>query len=323
MAVQIPLLAVDGGGTKCVAMFVDERGNLLGAGRSGSCNYQSVGQAVVKQELISAIRDALHEYEAMGDRSESSSIVVECAVFALAGLDTDYDREIISFFVQEVLAELNIKVDQLIIENDGLAALLGATSGKAGVLVIAGTGSIVFGINGQGERTRVGGWGHIVGDEGSGYWIGKKAIIAILYAEDGRGKPTRLSEWIFPHLDVKNSEELFNWTYSADATIDQIAGLQKLVRTAYLAGDEVSKELLEAAVQELFLGVSTVIKKLGLVDSPFTIILQGGVLENGDFMRELLIEKLQKLAPLSQLYTASNEPIEGIIALGLSVLKDS
>ncbi|WP_442603598.1 N-acetylglucosamine kinase [Paenibacillus sp. KN14-4R] len=320
MPVQIPLLAVDGGGTKCLAMVVDEKGNILGTGRSGSCNYQGVGRAAVKQELILAIREALNGFEVIQD-SLDQSIEVECAVFALAGLDTNYDREIIYSLVDEALDELNMKVDNLIIENDGFAALIGATGGKAGVLVIAGTGSIVFGINEQGESARAGGWGHVVGDEGSGYWIGKRAITAILCAEDGRGKPTRLGEWILPHLGVKDSEDLYNWTYSDEATIEKIAGLQAMVRTAYIAGDEVSKELLEAAVHELFSGVRIVIEKLGLIQTPITIILQGGVLENGDFMRQLLMEKLQKLAPLSKLYTVSNEPIEGIIAMGLSKLK--
>lgn len=316
----IPLLAVDGGGTKSLAVFTDAKGNIVGQGRAGSCNYQGVGMEAAARELIAAVRAAL---EASGQGEAFAAIgklKVECAVFAMAGLDTEKDRTVIKGMVQEVLDHLRIRVKLLVVENDGFTALLGATDGDPGILIIAGTGSIIFGINEQGVSARAGGWGHRAGDEGSGYWIGKRAITAILKAEDGRGKPTRLGEWIFPHLNLQNAEDLFNWTYSSEYSVEKVAQLSQWVRLAFAEGDSVSRELLEEASDELFHGARAVIRKLKMSRTPFKIVLQGGVLQNGEFMRQLLVEKFHAHSPYAILDTAKKEPIFGVIAMGMSYL---
>ncbi|WP_409345519.1 N-acetylglucosamine kinase [Paenibacillus sp. MBLB4367] len=319
---RIPLLAVDGGGTKCLAVFVDSEGNVWGEGKAGSCNYQGVGREAVIRELIEAIRGAIGEISLKREPTcENMEWEVDCAVFALAGLDTEFDRNVIRALVEEVLNRLQIRVQSLIVENDGFAALLGATDGGPGILIIAGTGSIIYGINEQGVSARAGGWGHRVGDEGSGYWIGKQAITAILKAEDGRGKPTRLGEWIIPHLGLSNAEDLYNWVYHADYSVDKAAELSRMVSIAMAKGDEVSRELLVAAADELFEGACAVIRKLNMRNTPFKIVLQGGVLQNDDFIHQALIEKFRAFTPLAVPDKARKEPIYGVIAMGLSYMK--
>ncbi|NRF92020.1 N-acetylglucosamine kinase [Paenibacillus frigoriresistens] len=321
---KIPLLAIDGGGTKCFAVFMDLEGNMLGQGKGGSCNYQGIGRDAAVRELIHGIQEAIVD---LGRDSEDftkySNIEIECAVFGLAGLDTEYDRQIIMGLVSEVLEYLHIQVQHLVVDNDGFAALLGATAGEPGILVIAGTGSIVFGINGQGETTRSGGWGHRVGDEGSGYWIGKQAVMAILKAYDGRSEATRMGEWIFPHLGMNNEEELFNWIYSSDYSVEKLSELSRLVSLAALEGDYVAETILTAAGHELFLCVRAVIKQLKFEDKPFKMILQGGVLQNEDLVGDTLVQKLIELTPLVQLETAKKEPIYGVMAMGISYLKST
>lgn len=318
----IPLLAVDGGGTKCLAVFMDTKERWLGQGRAGSCNYQGIGREAALQELTQGIRAALVNYEKQQSCSlKNKKIEVECAVFGLAGLDTEYDRHIIAGMVGEVLQSLKIEVKHLLVENDGLAALLGATAGEPGILVIAGTGSIVYGINQEGISARAGGWGHKVGDEGSGYWIGKQAIMAVLKAEDGRGEPTELGSWILPHLGLKTPEDLFNWIYSADYSVEKVGELSRFVSYAVSGGDQVAHQILKVAGHELFLGAHAVVNKLDLLDKPFKIILQGGVLQNDNLVRQLLMEKIRKYTTLAKIDVAKHDPIYGVLAKGLSYLK--
>ncbi|MFF2156281.1 N-acetylglucosamine kinase [Paenibacillus chitinolyticus] len=315
---SIPLLAVDGGGTKCLAVFTDRQGKIEGTGRGGSCNYQTTGKEAAVDELVRAMKIAKEE---LGEPPVADEALrVECAVFGMAGLDTGYDRQIIEGLVREALSRAEIRAERVVVENDGLAALLGATDGKPGVLLIAGTGSIVYGVNGQGRSARAGGWGYRVGDEGSAYWIGKQALTAILQTLDGRQGPTSLARRVLPYLDLRSEEELYNWVYSADYRVDTVAELSLLVSDSAREGDASSLRILEAAADELFYGGLAVIEKLGMKDTSFTLILQGGVLQNNEFVRSTLTKKLREFAPSCNLEEIKKEPIYGVIAQGLSLL---
>ncbi|MFM1654368.1 N-acetylglucosamine kinase [Brevibacillus sp. B_LB10_24] len=321
---KIPLLAVDGGGTKCLAVFVDEQDVIVGQGRAGSCNYQGIGKEAAARELVQAIRAAMEDAALNRDDADwpaGLGIVVECAVFGLAGLDTEHDRKKVRGIVEEVLQRLHIQVNHLIVENDGFAALLGAVEAGPGILAIAGTGSIVYGIDEHGRSVRAGGWGHRIGDEGSGYWIGKQAIAAVLKAHDGRGVRTRLGEWILSHLGLPDVEALFIWIYSSEYSVEKVAELSRFVTMAALAGDREARSILTCAGDELFLAVSAVAGRLDLQNRRFKLVLQGGVLQNDGYVRQRLIDRIRKYAPFVQVDKAKREPIYGIIAKGHAYLK--
>ncbi len=160
MAARVPLLALDGGGTKCLAVFADREGRMLASGRAGSCNYQGTGREAAALELTRAIREAKRQLAASAaergeaplepgaasassvrkeraDIAEDGPLVVACAVFGVAGLDTGHDRQVIEGMVREALARTRVTADRVVVENDGVAALLGATGGAPGILVIA------------------------------------------------------------------------------------------------------------------------------------------------------------------------------------------
>ncbi|QQE75405.1 N-acetylglucosamine kinase [Brevibacillus composti] len=382
---RIPLLAIDGGGTKCLAVLADRSGRILGTGRAGACNYQGIGREAAAEELVSAIEEALRSVSEAATRSASpagqpaafqdgqsagshvgnsaaspagqpaaspaqvqaestsqsadgaadapledapledakTGWEIDCAVFGMAGLDTDYDRQVIEEIVACVLEKLHIQARHLIVENDGFAALLGATGGDAGILVIAGTGSIAFGVNQAGDTARAGGWGHRVGDEGSGYWIGKQAVTAVLKAADGRGEPTMLTGLLLPHFGVNRVEELFNWMYGPAYAVEKVGELSPLVSQAAKAGDRVAGAILRAAGEELFLAARAVMDRLAMKDQPFKMILQGGVLQHDERVRSLVIERISRHSPRVTFDKAENEPIYGVIAKGLAWLNRS
>jgi N-acetylglucosamine kinase-like BadF-type ATPase len=315
---KIPLLAVDGGGTKSLCFFFDEHGQIRGQGRSGSCNYQGVGKEAAVRELILAIRNAVEDGKFMGEGViGEEELETDCAALGLAGLDTDYDRRIIEGLVKEALQHLRISAKNFIIENDCFATLMGATNGQPGVLMIAGTGSIVYGMNDQGVIARAGGWGHRVGDEGSGYWIGKQAIIHILKTMDGRVAPNKLAEHILPYLGLKDHEDLFNWTYSASYSVERVGELSSLVSEAHTQGDPLAHSIMMQAAKELFACAMAVIKRINLYTKPFQIILQGGVLHNNEFVREYVTNQFKKYAPYGQIESKTKEPIYGMMALAI------
>ncbi|UFJ39377.1 N-acetylglucosamine kinase [Brevibacillus humidisoli] len=328
--IQVPLLAVDGGGTKCLAAMVATDRRILGTGRAGSCNYQGIGTTAAARELTNAIRTAMATTAAEGTPSTEEADAspstegrvweVECAVFGMAGLDTEYDRQVIVEMVKEVLAQLKIHVHHLIVENDGFAALLGATDGDAGILVIAGTGSIAYGINGQGITARAGGWGHRVGDEGSGYWIGKQMITAVLKAADGRGEPTRLTDRLLRYLGLSQVEELYNWTYGPSYSVEKVGELSPLVSQTAAEGDVVAARILTLAAEELAQAARAVIQQLSMHEQPFKMILQGGVLQNDQQVRRLVVENVRHFTPQVVVDTAKHDPISGVIAKGISYL---
>jgi len=320
---KLPLLAVDGGGTKCLAVFVDREENILGQGRSGSCNYQGIGIEAASREIAAAIRAAMEEVREAEQRfAGDGPWTVECAVFGLAGLDTEHDRTILNDMIQNILAELHIQVDRLLVENDGFAALLGATGGEAGILVVAGTGSIAFGINSTGQTARAGGWGHRVGDEGSGYWIGKQAITAILKSADGREQETVLMGKILNYLGLPNTDALVNWTYGPDYSIEKVGELSQLVSKAAEQGDKVAARILHMAAEELAQTAKAVINRLAFGEQRFAMVLQGGVLQNARFVREYVEQQVRMYAPSVQVDTARRDPIYGVIAQGMFLLRN-
>jgi N-acetylglucosamine kinase-like BadF-type ATPase len=306
----IKLLSVDGGGTKTLAVLVNEDGTILGKGKAGASNYQVVGAEAAKEALVEAILAAFLDAGGL--------MAVEKAVFALAGIDTAKDEKAVAGVVQHAVNELSIEIGSLVVENDCLSALLGATQNKAGILLIAGTGSIVYAHDGNKRIVRSGGWGHRVGDEGSGYWIGKQAIQSVLKMQDGRGEETILSRRVLDKFSFDKIEDLYNWTYSDSYSVDDVGALAAVVDEAYQLGDAVSIRILDHAVNELILLLKTAIVKVGIEQDDFELILQGGVFHHNAYIKDQVSERIQQIAPNVKIITSIEEPICYIIKRGLN-----
>jgi N-acetylglucosamine kinase-like BadF-type ATPase len=306
----IKLLSVDGGGTKTLAVLVNEDGTILGKGKAGASNYQVVGAEAAKEALVEAILAAFLDAGGL--------MAVEKAVFALAGIDTAKDEKAVAGVVQHAVNELSIEIGSLVVENDCLSALLGATQNKAGILLIAGTGSIVYAHDGNKRIVRSGGWGHRVGDEGSGYWIGKQAIQSVLKMQDGRGEETILSRLVLDKFSFDKIEDLYNWTYSESYSVDDVGALAAVVDEAYRLGDAVSIRILDHAVNELILLLKTAIVKVGIEQDDFELILQGGVFYHNAYIKDQVSERIQQIAPHVKIITSIEEPICYIIKRGLN-----
>ena len=167
------VIGIDAGGTKTVCQLADEHANVLAEARGPGANLQAGGELEVEKALHAVMAEALGH-----DRSIRPSAI--CC--GMAGVDRPEDVAA----VRAILTRIGEKADLLIV-NDALIALEAGAPGEAGVVIVAGTGSIAYGRDTEGHAARAGGWGHVLGDEGSGYWLGRQALQAVVRASDGRG----------------------------------------------------------------------------------------------------------------------------------------
>jgi len=306
---NMAVLAVDAGGTSCRAVLCDRSGQVLCYAQGGSCNYHSIGLEQAATTLEGVFNSLMNQEE----------IQVSCVVVGLAGLDTPQDRVILTEVLLQCLAAANITATQVIVDNDALLTLKAAVGQNNGVILIAGTGSIACGITEAGQNTRVGGWGYQVGDEGSGYFIGKAALKHVLRAYDGRDEPSGVPAAIMRKLSLSDAAELIQWVYSSQFSVQRVAALAPAVLRLAEAGDVQATKIIDHACRELVHLVWTAICKLNLKELPFTVVLCGGLLEDTAF-RQRLLTLLTDICANFTVMILQDQPICTNLQYGLATL---
>jgi N-acetylglucosamine kinase-like BadF-type ATPase len=297
------VLGIDAGGTKTVCLLADDRGAIAGEGRGPGANLTVAGEL----ELEKVVHEVMEQ--AMGDRS----IVPAAICLGIAGVD----REDEARTVGAIMRRIGYKSRTLVV-NDALIALVAAAGDAAGVVIIAGTGAIVYGRNGHGEAARAGGWGHMIGDEGSGYWIGREALSAVMRAADGRGPETQLSSEILAHFDVADVSRLPRLVYDRAQPRMAVAALGPLVQRVSEQGDAVATRILERAAEELVLAAGSVTSRLEMRGDAFTFYLSGGIFRVVPWLVDELARRLVEVAPRSSVQQLEREPAEGAVWLALA-----
>jgi N-acetylglucosamine kinase len=295
------VLGVDGGGSRTRCVIASLSGHILASGAGGPSNPLTAGVDSAAEAIQTVIGEASR-------RCGINSFVA--SVMGIAG--TERASTIEALASRLILHDLG----DLSIIGDAKIALSGATGCRPGVVVISGTGSIAYGENERGETARAGGWGWRLGDEGSGYQIGNKALIAALRDYDGRGPQTTLTGKIREALNLETLDELVDLTYSKNMGSEEVAALASIVGEAAGEGDNVALRILEGAGVELGIAASVVIRKLGL-SGRFTIGLVGGVFNLGPLIRESLERSVRKTAPACVISSPRFPPEVGAALLAL------
>jgi len=314
------ILGVDGGGSKTTAVLADGTGRVIGAGQAGASNCQTVGLQQACSSIDTAIRAAIEDASAnfgIDPADLEGRLVI---VLGLAGADRSRDKTRLN---SALLAKLPLRPRQLLIENDARIALAGATGNRPGIILIAGTGSIALGMDHGGRQIRVGGWGPILGDEGSGYSIGKSALIAILWEYDGRGKPTSLTKRLLIHLGIANPEELIPLVHQGPLSRPEIAKLAEIVLEEAAGGDTISQGLVTDAAEQLVGIIGALMARLGWEDKPTTISGTGGLLRPGNLVWQTVTKVLTRSYPQTQLAPPLLPPELGAILLGKEYLEST
>lgn len=232
------VIGIDGGGTKTHALLLDEQGQIRATASGSTANYHATGY----EQTVSTLYELIHRLTGQASLQDSEISQIVCC---LAGIDSDQDALLME---QELIKHLACPIH---VYNDGLAALYSVDGRGEGAILVAGTGSVAMGRDSTGELFRAGGWGHLVGDLGSGFDIGKRAIIAVLAASEGTGPVTVLSEHIPQVVQVEDANQLIAWASAYDRLPRELAALVPTVVQAAEAGDQVSREILTQIALEL------------------------------------------------------------------------
>jgi N-acetylglucosamine kinase-like BadF-type ATPase len=302
------VLGLDGGSTKTIALVANEKGRVLGRGESGPSNYHTAGVAGAGEAIRLAVATAIEDAGLVGQ-------ALSGAFFAFAGVDRQIDRQVLSSIVSSTGLRCPVQIDHL-----AAAALAGANSGNPGVVVIAGTGAVAYGEDGHGCKARAGGYGPILGDEGSGYDIGRKALVAALRAEDGRSPTTILSDRIGQTFMLDSMTELVNLVYGNPAPLQrtEIAALTLLVVEVAKEGDPVAREILRESGRELGLSAAAVLKQLMFTgDEKVVVAGVGSVFAGGNFVALPMEQVIRTICPQAELCQPQHTTAYGAVLLAL------
>lgn len=303
------VIGVDGGGTTTRAAILDDQERLVAQGHAGPSNPLRVGVA----SAASAVREAIDKACSEAGIQRSDILV---AAIGLAGLRRADSRD----RMREALVA-NLGIHNLELVTDGDIALYGATGGRPGLVVIAGTGSICCGMNRQGKRLCAGGWGPIVGDEGAGSWIARKALQAVAQAADERGPKTSLSAAACNYFRVATPEDLSTAIYAPTMSNDRLAGFAKAVVESARSGDTLARQILIEAGKELGQAACAVIRRLHMERERFPVACVGGVFAAGELVREPLRREILRVARRAELTEPVYSPVIAAARMAVSLLK--
>jgi N-acetylglucosamine kinase-like BadF-type ATPase len=303
---MIHVLGIDAGGTKTVCHLADENGTLIAETRGPGANLQAAGELQVEKVL----------HDVMAEAVGSREIVPAAICLGIAGVDRPEDSVIVAGIMRRIGAHA-----RTLVVNDALVALEAGAPGMPGVVIISGTGSIAYGRNANNEGARAGGWGHVLGDEGSGYWIGRAALRAVLRESDRRGPRTALTPLLLQHFNVAEAQGLIHEVYQTNLRPAAIGALARSVQAAFSAGDEAASGILRAAADELeSFGVS-VAKRLDLGVEVFPFILGGGIFRAVPWLRDELSRRLPVAVPKSTARLLDREPAAGAVSFAIQEAK--
>jgi N-acetylglucosamine kinase-like BadF-type ATPase len=297
-------LAVDGGGTKTLAIISDKEGIIRGFGLAGNCNHQ-IGRESAASELKKATEEAL-----ISAGIKQSMLTGSC--FGLAGADTANDFDIVHTILQ------NLGFDKYAIYNDGLIALRAADPAFTGITLICGTATNAIGRDHVGNIHQVGGFGYAFGDFGGGHQLSKEIFRLVIRSAEGREPETLLTQLVLNKLGFKHMKAMYAYYLINKKNIP--VHLTPLLFTAAKKGDEPASQLIEKQAEELVLSTVALAEKMKLSSASFSLVLAGSVLtkSKNDLMYRAFLSKLRKTNLQAKVKLLKVEPVIGssLLAMG-------
>lgn len=297
------VIGIDAGGTSTVGLLADETGHVLRDARAGGANLVVHGELGVEKTLYQVL-DAL-------DAPAPPAAVC----LGMAGVDRPEQKELL----RGVLRRLGLRREVRIV-NDAVVALVAGAPAGIGIVVVAGTGAIAYGADPMGATARAGGWGYLLGDEGSAYWLGHAAVRQGIRAADGRGPATTLYDRICAAIGVgvpSPPGELVAWFYDQQLSGHRVAELARLVEEAALDGDAAAEGLLDQAAQHLARAARAVADRLTFPE-PYPLVLSGGAFRACPSLARRLEDGLD--LPQARVMRLEVEPAVGAVTLALQAL---
>ncbi|MFQ5536804.1 MAG: N-acetylglucosamine kinase [Gemmatimonadota bacterium] len=275
-------IGVDGGGSGTRAVLMDGDGNVLARAEGGP----AVARAHEPDRAVEAVLDVCRRI--LENAGHGPDTEVEGLWAGLSGAGREDARRA----VEEKL-RARARAERVHVGTDVEASFHHAFGANAGVLLISGTGSIAWGRDREGRHARAGGWGPVMGDEGSAYAVAVAGLRAVARAADGRGSPTNLTESLIAAVGVDDLQELVTWAHASPREV--IGALAPRVVEAAAAGDDAARSIVAAAVRDLTDLVTAVLRALGAPSGRIRVALAGGLLRPGRPLRTPVEEALRRL----------------------------
>ena len=300
------VIGVDGGGSKTRLILADATAAQL-ADVTGPGSAMAPGRGDHSAGVIGdLVREALRTAGLEGRKPRA-------LVAGVAGVGRLNENRALTVALEDLELAAEIAV-----EGDGEIALTDAFGFGPGIILISGTGSIAYGRGPSRVLARAGGWGPAFGDEGSGAWIGRKALAIVASAADGREPATALTGAILTAAQVNEPPELIPWGIAANPK--EMAALAPVVFNAASAGDVRANALVGLAVEELVLHIRALALKLFMDDrATVPVAFSGGLLQKGSLLRKRLEQRLKSAVPGAQVRAGEIVAARGAVRSALAL----
>ncbi|MBA4311420.1 MAG: hypothetical protein C0417_02205 [Chlorobiaceae bacterium] len=304
------VIGIDGGGTKTNALLVNFDGTVVAEASAGSTQLQTVGVKESSQILFDLI---FHCCQQVGSTADS----IHNVIMGIAGAGRVSDRTDLVSSLQSIAAKKKFPLNNITVETDARIALEAAFAGGPGIIVIAGTGSIALYRTEDGKILRTGGWGKLLGDEGSGYAVGRDGLNAVMRQYDNRGDKTELTRKALTHFQVNSTDELIQMIYYGKADVSSFA---PRVCEAASAFDHVAHSVLVKNATELMDHVRVLIMQ-SRPKKKIPVALMGGMLESDTPYSKMVREKIISSLPNVVVQKPKFPAAFGAAIMGLNAFK--
>lgn len=289
------LIGIDGGGTHSTAAAAWPDGKIAAISCGGGLNYHNVGVETVRLRLEEMVHGLC----------EKTGAKHPLVCVGMSALDAPADAQTLSKFTGGAFT-----ADQLDLQSDAYAALMGFTRGEPGMIVICGTGSMLLLLDEAGNQHVSGGWGYLLADAGSGYTLAREALLSVISEYEGLGSATLLTPHALEYFGVSAPRMIIDKVYAPDFTPDRLAGFARYVLQDAEAGDAVALSVLHSTMPRLAALAAQLLKK---APGANRIGLYGGIFAHSGIARACFTDTLMQLAPQAQLCSLDYPPEVGAI----------
>lgn len=295
------VLGIDGGGTHTRCALFDDKGHLLGFSVGGPSNYGDVGVDTARRNLHQVIITACNAHGVMD---------VVSVFLGMANVVSEADRETI----RGMLDGLGLSPEAVVgVSHDCRVALMGGTGGAPGIVLIVGTGSSCYGRDASGRDWRSGGWGYLIDDIGSAFYLGKQALTAVIRAQDGRARETKLTAPVMHALGLRDPNDLMRRIYHPKLDRASIAALAPIVIELADSDEEVAR-IIKAGCEELARMVAAVEVRLDFPEGPHVVPV-GGLVDSSNRVWNELESCIREAVPAARVERAVAPPVIGAALL--------
>ncbi len=307
---EYTIIGIDGGGTHTRGVLYRE-GEIRAEAKSGSTRIGAVGVGESCERTLNVIID-------LCEKAKIEAHELDAVVVGLAGVWLDEEKKRAAALLKTLARSQDIKFNDLVVISDAELAIEGAFNGGNGIITIVGTGSIALGKTGKGKLIRCGGWGIELDDEGSGAWIGREGLTAVVRALDGRGEETSMTNVVSELVPSINIEEPRTIVKAYAEGAFQYHMLSPSVMKCAVEGDKVCLDIINRAAAHLSELPLTLKKQFTAKTIP--IALLGGIIDNRTLLAEMLEEKISKEKGL-KLTKPVGTPLEGALLIGSKLIE--